>query len=58
MIIDMLRALIGQPPDLLTIANLPALLEYVSAVGILIGSVYLIIHNVFVLTSIFRKKGR
>ena len=57
MIIDMLRALIGQPPEIFSIANLPAIIEYLAAVGILIGSVYLIIHNVFVLTSIFRKKG-
>ena len=57
MIIDFLREFVGQPPELLTIANLPALFEYISAVCILVGVVYLILHCVFSLMTIF-KKGR
>ncbi len=57
MIIDFLREFVGQPPELLTIANLPALFEYISAVCILVGVVYLILHCVFSIMQIF-KKGR
>lgn len=57
MIIEFLRSFIGEPPQILSIANIPALIEYVSAVGILIGMVYLILHCVFSLMIIF-KKGR
>ncbi len=57
MIIEFLRSFIGEPPQILSIANIPALIEYVSAVGILIGMVYLILHCVFSLMTIF-KKGR
>jgi hypothetical protein len=57
MIIDFLRSFVGEPPAILSLANIPSLIEYVSAVGILIGMVYLILHCVFSLMSIF-KKGR
>lgn len=57
MIIDFLREFVGQPPEILSIANLPALFEYLSAVGVLVGMVYLILHCTFSLMSIF-KKGR
>lgn len=57
MIIDFMRSIIGAPPAVFNLANLPALLEYLVATFILIGMVYLVIHSVFSLMSIF-KKGR
>lgn len=57
MIIDFLRQFVGDPPAVISIASIPALIEYISAVCILVGMVYLILHCVFSLMSIF-KKGR
>lgn len=57
MIIDFLRQFVGEPPAVISIASIPAVIEYISAVCILVGMVYLILHCVFSLMSIF-KKGR
>lgn len=57
MIVDFIRDFVGGPPEFFTIANLPALIEYVCALGLCIGLVALIIHLIFILFKIFTKKG-
>lgn len=55
MVIEFLREFIGQPPEVISIINLPSIIEYISAVCILIAIVSLIINSVFSLMKIFQK---
>ena len=56
MILQFLRDFVGNPPEYFTVATLPALAEYVCALGLCIGLVSLIIHLFFSIAKIFSRR--